>query len=217
MPQTFEDIAEADNSSASVSEIVAYRPEWRDEDIALVCGIANAGGGRIVISPNINDRAKKMKRFKKTFERIPQLAWRELGLTCSTEPVMNGMNLCLEIQVPAAPHPIRYGNNYYLYNEGINSIVPKELFDRLLAPNIETLQVATEVTQAPRDAQTPVNEQVVLRTNKTNIADQQANEQKGATSSPSVSSPTSTPSANHRPIFNETSVAAANHLPTNTS
>lgn len=207
MLQTPEDFAAADNSSASVSEVVAYRPEWRDKDIALVCGIANAGGGRIVISPNISDRAKKMKRFRKTFERIPQLVWRELGLTCSTEPVMNGMNLCLEIQVPAAPHPIRYGNNYYLYNEGINSIVPKELFDRLLAPNIETLQVATEVTQAPRDAQTPVNEQAVLRTNKTNIADQQANEQKGATSSP-----TSTSSANHRPTFNETSVAAANRL-----
>lgn len=212
MLQTPEDIAAANNSSASVSEVVAYRPEWRDEDIALICGIANAGGGRIVISPNISDRAKKMKRFKKTFERIPQLAWRELGLTCSTEPVMNGMNLCLEIQVPAAPHPIRYGNNYYLYNEGINSIVPKELFDRLLAPNIEPPQATTEVTQAPRDAQAPLNEQAVLRTTETNIADQQANEQEGAASSPSATSPTSASSANHRPTFNETSVAAANRL-----
>lgn len=213
MPQAFEDISTANNPSASTSEIVAYRPEWRDEDIALVCGIANAGGGRIVISPNINDRVKKMKRFKKTFERIPQLAWRELGLTCSTEPVMNGMNLCLEIQVPAAPHPIRYGNNYYLYNEGINSIVPRELFDRLLAPNIETPQAATEVTQSSRGAQAPVNEQAVLRTTKTNIADQQANEQESATSlSSSTVSVASAPSTSHKPTFNETSIAAANRL-----
>lgn len=212
MPQALEDIAAIDDPSISTSEIVAYRPEWHDEDIALVCGIANAGGGRIVISPNISDRVKKMKRFKKTFERIPQLAWRELGLTCSTEPVMNGMNLCLEIQVPAAPHPIRYGNNYYLYNEGINSIVPEELFDRLLAPNIETPQAATEVTQALRDAQAPVNEQTVLQTTETSIADQQANEQEGAAPSPSAASPTSASSANHRPTFNETSIAAANRL-----
>lgn len=212
MLQTPEDFAAMDDPSASTSEVVAYRPEWRDEDIALVCGIANAGGGRIVISPNINDRAKKMKRFKKTFERIPQLAWRELGLTCSTEPVMNGMNLCLEIQVPAAPHPIRYGNNYYLYNEGINSIVPRELFDRLLAPNIETPRAATEATQAPRDTQTPSTTQPAFQTNETNIADQQANEQKGAAPSPSAASPTSASSANHRPTFNETSVAAANRL-----
>ena len=95
MLQTPEDFAAADNSSASVSEIVAYRPEWRDEDIALICGIANAGGGRIVVSSPISDRAKKMKRFKKPFERIPQLAWRELGLTCSTEPVMNGLHLSI--------------------------------------------------------------------------------------------------------------------------
>lgn len=213
MLQTPEDFAAMDDPSASTSEIVAYRPEWRDEDIALVCGIANAGGGRIVISPNINDRVKKMKRFKKTFERIPQLAWRELGLTCSTEPVMNGMNLCLEIQVPAAPHPIRYGNNYYLYNEGINSIVPRELFDRLLAPNIETPQAATEVTQSSRGAQAPVNEQTVLRTTKTNIADQQANEQESATSlSSSTVSVASAPSTSHKPTFNETSIAAANRL-----
>ena len=204
MPQALEDIAAIDDPSISTSEIVAYRPEWHDEDIALVCGIANAGGGRIVISPNINDRVKKMKRFKKIFERIPQLAWRELGLTCSTEPVMNGMNLCLEIQVPAAPHPIRYGNNYYLYNEGINSIVPRELFDRLLAPNIETPQAATEVTQASRDAQTP---------NEIGLADHRAREQESATSlSSSTVSVASAPSTSHKPTFNETSIAAANRL-----
>ena len=211
MPQALEDIAAIDDPSISTSEIVAYRPEWHDEDIALVCGIANAGGGRIVISPNISDRVKKMKRFKKTFERIPQLAWRELGLTCSTEPVMNGMNLCLEIQVPAAPHPIRYGNNYYLYNEGINSIVPRELFDRLLAPNIETPQAVIEVIQPSRDAQVPNNTQATLQASAS-IADRQANEQEIAPSFPSATSATSAPSANHRPTFNETSIAAANRL-----
>ena len=213
MPQALEDIAAIDDPSISTSEIVAYRPEWHDEDIALVCGIANAGGGRIVISPNISNRVKKMKRFKKTFERIPQLAWRELGLTCSTEPVMNGMNLCLEIQVPAAPHPIRYGNNYYLYNEGINSIVPRELFDRLLAPNIETPQAATEVTQASRDAQTPNNAQAALQANEIGLADHRAREQESATSlSSSTVSVASAPSTSHKPTFNETSIAAANRL-----
>ena len=211
MPQALEDIAAIDDPSISTSEIVAYRPEWHDEDIALVCGIANAGGGRIVISPNISDRVKKMKRFKKTFERIPQLAWRELGLTCSTEPVMNGMNLCLEIQVPAAPHPIRYGNNYYLYNEGINSIVPEELFDRLRTPSIETPQAVIEVIQPSRDAQVPNNTQATLQASAS-IADRQANEQEGAAPSPSAASPTSASSANHRPTFNETSIAAANRL-----
>lgn len=211
MSQALEDIAAKDDPSTSTSEIVANRPEWHDEDIALVCGIANAGGGRIVISPNISDRAKKMKRFKKPFERIPQLAWRELGLTCSTEPVMNGMNLCLEIQVPAAPHPIRYGNNYYLYNEGINSIVPRELFDRLLAPNIETPQAVIEVIQPSRDAQVPNNTQATLQASAS-IADRQANEQEIAPSFPSATSATSAPSANHKPTFNETSIAAANRL-----
>lgn len=213
MLQTPENFAAIDDPSASTFEVVAYRPEWHDEDIALVCGIANAGGGRIVISPNISNRVKKMKRFKKTFERTPQLAWRELGLTCSTEPVMNGMNLCLEIQVPAAPHPIRYGNNYYLYNEGINSIVPEELFDRLRTPSIETPQAVIEVIQPSRDAQVSNNTQATLQASAS-IADRQANEQEIAPSFPSATSATSAPSANHKPTFNETSIAAANRLDT---
>lgn len=207
-----EDIATGNDSSASASEVVAYRPEWRDEDITLICGIANAGGGRIVISPNINDRAKKMKRFKKTFERIPQLAWRELGLTCNTEPVMNGMNLCLEIQVPAAPQPIRYGNNYYLYNEGINSIVPRELFDQLFAPSIEMPQAVHESAPVPSDLQTSDSRQADLQPTEATAFDQQTNKQKGVASSSSAASVTAAPSTNRKLTFNEASIAAANRL-----
>lgn len=212
-----EDIAAENDSSASTSEVVAYRPEWRDEDIALICGIANAGGGRIVVSSPISDRAKKMKRFKKPFERIPQLAWRELGLTCGTEPVINGMNLCLEIQVPAAPHPIRYGNNYYLYNEGINSIVPRELFDQLFAPSIEMPQAAHESAPVPSDLQTSDSRQADLQPTEAAAVDQQANKQKDVTSSvssasSSAASVTSASSANRKPTFNEISIAAANRL-----
>lgn len=67
MLQTPENFAAIDDPSASTSEVVAYRPEWRDEDIALVCGIANAGGGRIVISSNISDRAKKDETLQENF------------------------------------------------------------------------------------------------------------------------------------------------------
>ena len=80
MLQTPEDFAAIDDPSTSTSEVVAYRPEWRDEDIALVCGIANAGGGRIVVSSPISDRAKKMKRFKKPFN----CSTRSLSVTVSS-------------------------------------------------------------------------------------------------------------------------------------
>lgn len=67
MLQTPEDFAAMDNPSASTSEVVAYRPEWRDEDIALVCGIANAGGGRIVISPQHQRSCKKDEALQENF------------------------------------------------------------------------------------------------------------------------------------------------------
>ena len=68
-----------------------------------------------------------------------------------------------------------------------------------------------EVIQPSRDAQVPNNTQATLQASAS-IADRQANEQEIAPSFPSATSATSAPSANHKPTFNETSIAAANRL-----
>ena len=130
---------------------------------------------------------------------------------------MNGMNLCLEIQVPAAPQPIRYGNNYYLYNEGINSIVPRELFDQLFAPSVEMPPAVHESAPVPSDLQTSDSRQADLQPTEATAFDQQTNKQKGVASSSvssasSSASATSASSANRKPTFNEISIAAANRL-----
>ncbi|WP_251198325.1 Lrp/AsnC family transcriptional regulator [Anaerotardibacter muris] len=115
----------------SSKELVVRRSEWREEDIALLCGIANAGGGSLMMSPSADNSARRIKHIRKSFESIPRLSQRELGLACTTEPVMDGTELCLEIIVPAADFPLRYRNNYYLYTDGINTVVTKDILTRL--------------------------------------------------------------------------------------
>lgn len=110
-------------------------PQWEERHLAIVCGIANAGGGTIVIASNPSGRRRGMDRLRKTFETIPALTLRELGLTCTTEPVMNGMELCLEVSVPAAEEPVCHQGNYYLYTYGENRLISGEEVEHLYNKN----------------------------------------------------------------------------------
>ena len=183
-------------------EQLVRRSEWREEDMALLCGIANAGGGSLMVSPGANSRTQRMKRIRKSFESIPRLTQQELGLACITEPVMDGIELCLEIRVPAADFPLRYRNNYYLYTDGINAVVTKDILTRLFdqqkdinptsdsASDSNTYALETIPTESPRSNEAPL-------------------ESGGAQSRPSS---TLTEASDRKATFKERSIAAANRL-----
>ena len=94
-----------------------HRPLWQNEDLALICGIANAGGGQLIVGGAEGTRARNVRRMYKVFESIPQLTQETLGFACPAEPIMDGPHLCLEIAVPAATEPILFEGKYYLYTQ----------------------------------------------------------------------------------------------------
>lgn len=94
-----------------------HRPLWQNEDLALICGIANAGGGQLIVGGAEGTRARNVRRMYKVFETIPQLTQETLGFACPAEPIMDGPHLCLEIAVPAATEPILFEGKYYLYTQ----------------------------------------------------------------------------------------------------
>ncbi len=120
------------------SNIVVTLPYWEEASLAVVCGVANAGGGSIVVNESGKRARVETRRFRKPFETIPTLTMNELGLACTTEPVMNGANLCLEINVPAAEEPISYRGSYYLYSNGYNHPISVEELNHLYDKNAET-------------------------------------------------------------------------------
>lgn len=115
--------------------LVIRRQSWQEEDLSLLCGIANAGGGSLIITSEDLKKRRTYKQLRKSFETIPQLTQSKLGITCSTRPVMDGVQLCLEIVVPAADEPISYGNSYYLYTNKQNKIIEGSELQRLLDKN----------------------------------------------------------------------------------
>lgn len=102
------------------SSIVAYRDHWTSECIALICGIANAGGGTLVIESSEKAYTTGRRKLRRPFEQIPKLVEKELGLQCTTEPVLDGTALCLETTVPAAAKPLAYDGTYWLYAGNAN-------------------------------------------------------------------------------------------------
>lgn len=108
--------------------------QWGPEGLALVCGIANAGGGSLIINAAAGTRAKKMRKMKRTFEGIPQQVRQHLGLSCIAEPIMEGTDLCLEIRIPSVVSPVAFDGRYYFYGANGNGALAQAEIEQLLHP-----------------------------------------------------------------------------------
>lgn len=100
--------------------LIVHRDQWAPEHLALICGIANAGGGTFIIDTNSRSYTSGLRKMRRPFEQIPRLAEKELGLECPTEPVLDGATLCLEVAIPAAHQPVAYEGVYWFYDGSRN-------------------------------------------------------------------------------------------------
>ncbi len=130
----------------SAGKLRVQRDSWEQGHLALICGIANAGGGVLLVDSAGKNYTRGLTRMRKPFEQIPRITRKELGVACVTEPVLDGANFCLEVIVPAADpaFPVEYQGRYWYYDgaRGENrSVRPEEVIDlrhaALPAPLIE--------------------------------------------------------------------------------
>lgn len=111
--------------------ITVHRTKWSNDLLPLVCGISNAGGGRLIIPLEEKRHALSIRRMRRPFESIPSTVLQELGISCTAEPVMEGAVLSLEVNIPASAEPVAYNGIYYLYtDEGTESMSLVELRER---------------------------------------------------------------------------------------
>lgn len=69
---------------------IARRATWRDtECLELVCGIANAGGGRLILDADVDSRGAVKRRTSRLMKTIPGLIAQSLNLTCAVELVLD--------------------------------------------------------------------------------------------------------------------------------
>lgn len=103
--------------------ISVQRSSWKPEYLALICGIANAGGGTLTITHAKSKKASSILEVPRLFENILTLTQESLGFACTTEPVMVNGQLCTEIVIPDTSEPLRYKGTYYLWHNGKNDLV----------------------------------------------------------------------------------------------
>lgn len=114
-----------------------HRSLWRAKDLALLCGIANAGGGHLIITPEEKSRARSVRKMHRAFEEIPALTLQAFGFSCSAEPIMDGPQLCLQVVVPAASEPLALDGDYYLYGSNGNELLRGSALEAFLAGNAD--------------------------------------------------------------------------------
>lgn len=101
--------------------LVVHIPRWDPSALEVVCGIANAGGGILLLPATRRDYSAGFRRMRRSFETIPDAVLSELGIQCTIAPIMDGADFFLEIDVPAASEPIALHGSYWLYADGRNT------------------------------------------------------------------------------------------------
>ena len=117
---------------------IARRATWRDtECLELVCGIANAGGGRLILDADVDSRGAVKRRTSRLMKTIPGLIAQSLNLTCAAELVLDSGRFCLEVVIPPANDPISFRGIFFFYKDGENHILDDEALDRLMQRDME--------------------------------------------------------------------------------
>lgn len=134
----------------SADTLRVQRDSWEQGHIALICGIANAGGGVLLVDSAGKNYAKGLTRMRKPFEQIPRITQKELGIVCVTEPVLDGAVFCLEVVIPAGDpnRPVRYQGACWYYDAAVeeNMVVrPEDVADlrRVASEQEQTAEAQT--------------------------------------------------------------------------
>lgn len=117
---------------------IARRAAWRDEEcLELVCGIANAGGGRLILDADVDSRGAVKRRTSRLMKAIPGTIARSLSLTCAVELVLDSGKFCLEVVVPPVDDPLSYRGVFYFFRDGENQVLDDRALDRLMQRDME--------------------------------------------------------------------------------
>ena len=140
-------------ASADSNLPIARRSTWRDDYLELVCGIANAGGGRLILDAEVDNRGGVKRKTNRLIKTIPDLITQSLGFTCAVELVLDGGQFCLEVVIPPATEPLSYHGVFYFYQDGENRTLDDAAIDRLFQHDAEydTKWEARPVVQASMD------------------------------------------------------------------
>ena len=99
------------------SQIIEWKPSWRDEYLKWTCGFANAEGGVLVIGRDDAGKAIGVKDAARLLEDIPNKVRDILGIMVEVNLRRKGGKELVEIRVEPYSSPISYKGEYH-YRSG---------------------------------------------------------------------------------------------------
>ena len=117
----------------SEDQNVEYKQSWRDEYLKLICGFANAAGGRMLIGIADDKKGNEVvgvSDWKSLLEIIPNLMRDTMGMIADVNHVREDGKDIVEIIVPSYPVPISLRGVYYVRRGATNQ--------RLSGPGLES-------------------------------------------------------------------------------
>jgi ATP-dependent DNA helicase RecG len=99
------------------SQIIEWKPSWRDEYLRWICGFANAEGGVLVIGRDDAGKVIGVEDAARLLEEIPNKVRDILGIMVDVNLRRNGGKELVEIRVEPYPSPISYKGEYH-YRSG---------------------------------------------------------------------------------------------------
>ena len=90
-----------------------WKESWRDEFLSVICGFANAEGGKLQIGRNDNGEVVGVSGVQKLLEDLPNKIRDVLGIQVAVNLRRKRVRECIEIEVPAYTSPISLRGHYF--------------------------------------------------------------------------------------------------------
>ncbi len=96
------------------SQNIEYKTNWKDENLKLICGFANASGGRLYIGVDEKGKTTGIDNHEKLLEELPNKFRDILGVYAEINLQRENSKNYLEIIVPRYDVPISVRGKYYV-------------------------------------------------------------------------------------------------------
>ena len=96
------------------SQIVEFKPSWRDEYLKIIGGFANTDGGELIIGIGDNGEITGIKKAKKLLEDLPNKIRNKIGIIPSVTIERKKKKEVIHIKISPSTVPISYDGRYYI-------------------------------------------------------------------------------------------------------
>jgi ATP-dependent DNA helicase RecG len=93
---------------------IEYKRSWHDDYLKIICGFANAKGGKLYIGKDDDGDIVGLQNHSRLMDDLPNKIKNHLGIIAEVNLLEDSSNYFIEIIVPEYSVPISYHGRYYI-------------------------------------------------------------------------------------------------------